>query len=201
VADEKVRHPVVVRRVTRVFDGFLKVDEAEVSYPRFDGTSETVVRLCLERGDSAAALIIDREHDAVLLTEQFRYPTLAKDTGWIVEVVAGSIEDGESPGDCIRREIFEEVGYRVDDLEEIGRFYVTPGGSSERIWLFACVVDRRTSREVRERYGVASEGEDIRLVTQSIDEFLAAASAGRLSDAKTLIAAWWLHANRGRLRA
>lgn len=53
---------VVVHGKKRVFDGFFKIDEAEVSFERFDGRmSPRLRRLCFERGDSVAVVIYDRD--------------------------------------------------------------------------------------------------------------------------------------------
>jgi hypothetical protein len=76
----------------RVLDDFFKVEEARLRFERFDGTmSETVRRLSFERGDAAAALLVDARRRMVLLIEQFMYPTLEKAGGWLETVVAGMI--------------------------------------------------------------------------------------------------------------
>src|SRR5262245_21447621 len=128
---------VDVRSRRRLLDGFFKVDEAKVSFERFDGSmTPPVRRLVFERGDSVAAVVFDRDAEQLLLTEQFRFPTLAKGPGWVIEIIAGMIEAGEQPEDSLRREIEEELGYRADRIEHIATFYVSPGGSSERIWVY-----------------------------------------------------------------
>jgi hypothetical protein len=71
----------VVKKLRRVYSGFLNIDEAVVSHPRYDGSRQTVTRLSLERGDSVALLMVDRKSRKVWLTEQFRYPTLEKGPG------------------------------------------------------------------------------------------------------------------------
>jgi ADP-ribose pyrophosphatase len=85
---------VVDRRT--VYDGFARLEEATLRYERFDGTmSDEVIRLNVERGDSAAAVVLDVDAGKVIMTEQFRYPVHAKDGGWILELPAGSLEPGE----------------------------------------------------------------------------------------------------------
>ena len=174
-----------------VFDDFFRIDEATLRYERFDGRmSPTLRRLSFERGDSAAALLLNVDTQRVLLVDQFKYPTYEKGPGWLPEVVAGVIEPGEGPADAIRREILEEAGYRADDVVHIATFYVSPGGSSERIVLFYAEVT--SADRVAVGGGVAAEGEDIALLDWSLDELWAALDAGRILDAKTLIAAQWL---------
>ena len=128
---------VVIERRERVYDGFFKLDETHLSYERFDGTmSEPVSRLALERGDSAAVLLYRPESKQIVLVNQFRYPTYEKGPGWIVETLAGVIDPGEDPEDAARREVLEESGYALRDLVHLSTFYVSPGGSSERIFLY-----------------------------------------------------------------
>lgn len=121
----------------RLLDDFFKVDEAEVSFERADGSmTPPARRLVFERGDSVAAVVVHRESHSLLFTEQFRFPTLGKGSGWLLEVIAGMIDSGESPEAALRREIEEELGFAVARLEPISTFFVSPGGSSERIWLY-----------------------------------------------------------------
>jgi ADP-ribose pyrophosphatase len=182
----------------RVFDDVFKIEEARLRFERYDGTmSEVVRRLNFERGDSAAALLVNREEKRVYLTEQFKYPSLEKGGGWIVEVVAGKIDPGETADQAIKREIMEELGFQVRSVEPIANFFVSPGGTSERIFLFAAVVSR--AQRTAGGGGLASENEDIRMIEWEVDEFLAKAQAGQLTDAKTIIAGYWLKENYDRV--
>jgi nudix-type nucleoside diphosphatase (YffH/AdpP family) len=176
---------------TRVFDGFFKIDEAVVSFERFDGRmSQPVKRLCFERGDSVAAVIYNRDTAMVLLVEQFKYPTFAKGPGWIIEVVAGIAESNEPPESAIRREVLEEVGYEISVLAPIATFYVSPGGSSERIFLYYAEVER--TGHVASGGGLRSEGEDTRTVELPLEEVDRVLASGIVQDAKTLVGLQWL---------
>ena len=178
-----------------MLDAFLKVDRVEVTHSTVEG--QGFVRnhslLVLERGDSAAALILDVERDVVILTEQFRLPTYEKGPGWLIEAVAGSIDVAETPEQCIRREMLEEVGYQAGDLKVIGTFYTTPGGSSERTFLFfapvrpADLIDQAAS-------GLAAQKENIRRVETPREDFIKGCRTGRYQDAKLLVAGLWLAA-------
>lgn len=175
----------------RVLDDFFKVDEAYVSFERYDGTmSPPVRRLAFERGDSAAAVVRHRESGELLFTEQFRYPTLGRGEGWLVEIVAGTIDGTEAPEATVRRELEEELGYAVAHVEPIATFFVSPGGSSERIFLFYAEVT--DAGRVSAGGGRAEEQEDIRIVRMSLDEARVALGAGRMPDAKTIIGLHWL---------
>jgi ADP-ribose pyrophosphatase len=188
----------VVKRLRRVYSGFLSIDEAVVSHPRYDGGRQTVTRLSLERGDSVALLLVDRKSRKVWLTEQFRYPTLAKGPGWIFELPAGTADAGEEPDEAARREAAEETGFVPAALERVASFYVSPGGTSERIILYYAAVDG-AKRDMDMARRTRDPDEDIKLIEEDLDEFLDEARFGRIDDAKTLIGGLWLLANRERL--
>ena len=182
----------------RVLDDFFKVDEAHLRFERYDGSmSEVVRRLSFERGDSVAALLVSAASGAVYLAEQFMYPTLEKGGGFLETVVAGMIDAGETPEQAVRREILEESGFVADTVEPIATFFVSPGGSSERIFLFCAVVSDVARKSPGG--GVASEDEDIKVVELALDEFLARLNSGQLTDAKTIIAGYWLKDNVARI--
>jgi len=181
----------------RVFDEFFKIDEAKLQYERFDGSMTPVLaRLCFERGDSVAAVLFNTEENHVVLVEQFRYPAFEKGPGWIIELVAGMIAPGEIPEATMRQELLEETGYRAGNLEHIGTFYLSPGGSSERIVLFYAEVTN--ADRIGRGGGLPAEGEDIRLVHLSLKEVEQKLSARQIVDAKTIIGLMWLqqHASR-----
>ena len=186
--DKRVK---IIQRET-VFRRFIfRIDEVQLQHERFDGSmGSPIVRLVLERGDSVAILPHDPVNRVVLLCEQFRLPTIAHGSGWLMEIPAGILEAGEDAESCARRETIEETGYRVEALDPITTVYLSPGGSSERIHIFRGVIALRA--DVAETAGVESEGEDIRIIRMPVDEAIAKARSGEFVDAKTVIALQWL---------
>jgi ADP-ribose pyrophosphatase len=182
---------VQVELKRRILDDFFSVDEAVLRYQRFDGhMSEPVRRLRVERGDSVAAVVITVPDRQILLVEQFKYPTYGVGDGWVVELVAGMVDEGEQSSEAIRREIREEIGYETLLLEPVMRFYVSPGSTSERVALFYAEVD--SSGNFSPGGGLPAEGEDIALRTFRSDEMWKALDEGRIEDAKTIIGLMWL---------
>lgn len=180
----------------RLIDAFFKLDEAELRHERRDGSmSEKMHRLNLERGDGVAALIYRPQKEALVLVRQFRYPAyLHAGPGWILEIAAGMLDKDEKPAETMRREIAEETGFAVKELVLISQFYLSPGGSSERIFLYCAEVDENIPRAVGG--GLDEEHEDIEIVEVTLEEAWGLLESRQIVDAKTIIALQWL---RGQL--
>jgi nudix-type nucleoside diphosphatase (YffH/AdpP family) len=196
---------VEIRRQTRLFDDFFKVDEIVVAHERRDGTvSSDQRRLVFERGDAVAALLYEPDTHSVIMVNQFKVPTLiarrrdnpATTDGWITEAVAGMIDPGETAEEAIIRETLEETGYRISKPELICKFFSSPGGTSERIFLYFCEVSE--ADRVGEGGGVP--GEDVRIVRQSAHELFAQLEKRQIEDPKLAIGAYWLQDHISRMK-
>src|SRR5438876_2650641 len=110
----------------------------------------------------------------------------------MIELPAGIIDVGrnETPEATMQREIMEESGYRVQTLHHVSTFYPSPGGSSERIYLYYASVTPKD--RVAAGGGLVESGEDIRRLFLSVADALAMVVAGEIVDAKTIIALQWL---------
>lgn len=184
---------VEIIRKAPIFAGFFQIEEAHLRYERYDGTmSAEVTRLNLQRGDAAAVIVHDPAADTVVMVEQFRYPTYANGPGWLLELPAGVVEPGKDsdPAATMRRELEEEIGYHLVDLRLLYTFYLSPGGSSERAFLYYAPAS--PSDKLSAGGGLISEHEDIRVLTLSTADVLARMKAGDIQDAKTLIGLQWL---------
>lgn len=189
-----MQHTVEIIERKQIFKKFIfAIEEATLRHTLFDGTlSDPITRLNLERGDAIAVLLHDATRDEVLLVEQFRFPTLDKSGGWLVEVAAGMIDRaaGETPADAAHREVEEETGYKLASLKPISTFYLSPGGSSERIHLFYAAITRES--KASQGGGLLSEGEYIREIALPLAEVYARLDRGEINDAKTIIALQWM---------
>lgn len=108
------------------------------------------------------------------------------------ELVAGILEAGETPESAVRRELLEEIGYETEKLERIATFYVSPGGSSERILLYFAEVSEKG--KLGDGGGLRVEEEDIATVAISLEEINRMLLMGEIQDAKTIIGIQWLQA-------
>ncbi len=180
----------------RVFDEFFKIDSVLLRHTRFDGTMTPVLsRLIYRRNDAVAALLRHRERNTLILVEQFRPPVYLKgDEGWITELPAGLMDvDGEEPLDTMHRELLEETGYRAPELEHILTYYTTPGGATERMWLYYGEV---TDDDRIEDGGGVDAGEDLRVIEMTREQLATGIYDGTIVDAKTIIAVQWYLAHK-----
>jgi ADP-ribose pyrophosphatase len=141
----------------------------------------------------------DPVNERVVLIEQFRVGALDKsENPWLLELVAGLIDKDEEPQEVARREAVEEANLILTDLYPVTQYYPSPGGSNERVYLY---VGRCDSDGVGGVYGLAEEGEDIRVHVWSVDDALKAVKDGRIDNAASIIALQWLALNREELRS
>nr|WP_320114641.1 NUDIX domain-containing protein [uncultured Desulfuromonas sp.] len=179
-----------------VYDGFFALNRFVVRHECFDGAlSAPLVRERIDRARAAAVLLHDPDRDCVVLVEQFRIGAVADThSAWLMECPAGMIEPGEQPKDVALRECLEEVGRQPVTLQQIGEYYVSPGGSSEKITLYYGQIDSTGLDGAI--CGVAHEGEDIRVLVRPWHEIEQQLDEGRITNATTLIALQWLQVTR-----
>ncbi|SNR57436.1 MULTISPECIES: NUDIX domain-containing protein [Hymenobacter] len=161
------------------YDGHYKLSQLAVQ----DG-DKVLQRERFEPGTAVAALVWNTTTQQYILTRQYRVGPEDE----LLEIAAGMVDGEEGPEAAIRREVYEELGYDVDRLEQIARIYPSPGTSAEVITIFYAEV----SRQPGEGGGLAEENEKIEILTFSPEELKQA----RLADAKTLVAAQWVQLHK-----
>ena len=179
--------------------GLFRIVKAKLSHLLYNGKmSEPITRISFERGNSVGVLLYDRATDGVVLVRQFRFPVylgLSDDQknsddvekAWLLELVAGVQEEGESAVEVGRRELLEEAGFKIkDEFHHIANVYASPGGSSERIDLFWAEIDKDS--HVEEGGGLVQEGEDIQIISYPFSKVIAMMEIGEITDGKTIIA-------------
>jgi ADP-ribose pyrophosphatase len=192
--------PVEIVRQQPVFRGHLKVDELHLRHGLFNGgMSDEMSREVLWRRDAVCVMPYDPERDEVVLIEQFRASALFNgDRAWMVEAVAGLIEDGESIEDVARRELQEESGLAaIGDLLPISMVYSTPGFCCERFHMFCARVDASRAGGI---HGLDHEHEDIRVFALPFAEAFSQWEAGEIPNSPATIGLLWLRVYREQLR-
>lgn len=183
-----------------VFQGYFRMDALTLRHKRFDGSWTSGIRRELfQRGDAVAVLPWDVEADRVVLIEQFRPGAIrGAESPWMLEAIAGVVEEGETDEAVAHREAAEEAGCTMDALLPIVSYYPSPGACTEQIRLF---IGRLTDAAIGEVRGVETENEDILVHSVAREDAIALLDAGKINNGLTLIALHWLARHGDRLRS
>lgn len=191
---------VEVIEKTVCYQGFFRLEKYHLRHRLFSGDwSPLLTREMFERGHAAAVLPYDPVRDEIVLIEQFRPGAIDAPGGpWLMEIVAGMIETGETAEAVVKRESIEESGCIITDLIPLYDFLVSPGGTTERIALFCGRTDATTADGV---HGVTEEGEDIKVHVVTFDTAMTLLKSEKITAASAIIALQWLALNRDDVRA
>ncbi|MBD3379312.1 MAG: NUDIX domain-containing protein [Candidatus Omnitrophica bacterium] len=124
-----------------------------------------------------AALIVPFLKGKVVMIRQYR-GVIEK---YIWELPAGTLEEGETPYSCAKREAAEETGFKVSSLKKLGVVYTTPGFCNEMIHIY-----RAECSGASDAQGDPDECVDVRILGKK--EVRALFSAGKILDSKTICA-------------
>lgn len=167
-------------------DNWYTLRKATYQYQRPDGSWQTQYREAYDRGNGAGILLYDKERRVVLLTRQFRLPTYinGNENGMMVEVCAGLLDE-ENPDVAIIREVLEETGYEITEVEKVMEAYMSPGSVTEILYLYIAPYD--LSMKVNQGGGVEEEQEDIETFEVTMEQAISMIQKGEIKDAKTIM--------------
>jgi ADP-ribose pyrophosphatase len=123
-----------------------------------------------------AAAIVPYDGERVILIRQYRYAA----GGYLWEIPAGTLEKGEEPIACARRELVEEAGVRSDHIRPLGKIFTVPSFCTEIIWLFLA--------EQLEPADVARDVDEVIDEVRAVpfDEALMMIARGEICDGKSI---------------
>lgn len=125
----------------------------------------------------ASAIVAVDENGSVVLIRQYRHAA----SGYLWEIPAGTLDDGEEPKTCALRELQEEAGVTAKSWSELGFIFTAPGFCNERIWIY--LARELSSAEMhRDRDEVITD-----VLRVPLDEALAMVDRGEIVDAKTTV--------------
>ncbi|MGL3100192.1 ADP-ribose diphosphatase [Enterobacter asburiae] len=188
----------IIARET-LYSGFFSMDLYRFRHRLFNGEmSGEIRREIFERGHAAVLLPFDPVRDEVVLVEQIRIAAYdVSESPWLLEMVAGMIEEGESVEDVARREALEETGLVVGRTKPVLSYLASPGGTSERLSIMVGEVDATTAEGI---HGLADENEDIRVHVVSREQAYQWVEEGKIDNAASVIALQWLQLHYQTLR-
>ncbi|MEG7439632.1 ADP-ribose diphosphatase [Enterobacter hormaechei] len=188
----------IISRET-LYSGFFSMELYRFRHRLFNGEmSGEIKREIFERGHAAVLLPYDPVRDEVVLVEQVRIAAYdTSETPWLLEMVAGMIEEGESVEDVARREALEEAGLVVGRTKPVLSYLASPGGTTERSSIMVGEVDATTAEGI---HGLADENEDIRVHVVSRELAYQWVEEGKIDNAASVIALQWLQLHYQTLR-
>jgi len=188
----------IIARET-LYSGFFSLTRYHFRHRLFNGEmSGEVKREVFERGHAAVLLPYDPIRDEVVLIEQIRIPAFdSSATPWLLELVAGIIEEGETPEDVVRREAVEEAGLTPRRVKPVLSYLASPGGTSERLAILVGEVDASVAQG---NHGLEEENEDILVHVVSRQQAYQWVEEGKIDNAASVIALQWLELHHKKLR-
>ena len=203
---EVVWHPslenkdVETKEVNLVYDGEFKVKNIQLRHRNFDGEwTGWIWREQISRRNAAAVLLWDIEKDVVVLVEQLRIGLVngTQSSPWLLEIVAGLIDEGETPEQTAMRESQEEAGCEIKQLIKIGEFFNSPGGFVEATHVYLGIVQANHAGGI---FGLSEEHENIKVHHVPFNDLMEALNNQQwTSSASTVIALQWLKNNKSNL--
>ncbi|SAK85437.1 nucleoside diphosphate pyrophosphatase [Caballeronia glebae] len=166
-------------------DDWYVLRKVTFDFQRRDGVWQRQSRETYDRGNGATILLRDRETGNVLLTRQFRMPAFVNGhDGMLIEAPGGLLDDA-TPDECIRAEVEEETGYRVQRVEKIFEAFMSPGSVTEKLHFY--IGDYDSSMRVSDGGGVEAEGEEIETIEVPLQTAMQMIERGEIMDGKTIM--------------
>ncbi|WP_417761745.1 ADP-ribose diphosphatase [Shewanella sp.] len=177
-----------------LYSGFFSMEEYRFRHRLFaGGWSGEIRREVFERGHAVVVLPYDPVTDQVVLIEQLRFPAYeTSEHPWLYELVAGMFEPNEAPEDVALRELQEESGLEAKSLHFISSLLSSPGGCTERYYLYCALVDASLAKGI---HGLAEEHEDIRVLVVPRQQAYEMTQNGVIDNASTVLGIQWLQLN------
>jgi ADP-ribose pyrophosphatase len=137
---------------------------------------ELVYQREIVRHPGSAVIVPVFADETIALVRQYRHPAVK----YLLEIPAGTLNDGERPEIGAARELEEELGVVAGRMEKLTEFFVSPGFCEEKMWVYLATDLTHTKQKL-------DDDELIEVVRVSFSEALEMISAGEIEDAKTII--------------
>ncbi|CAB9492656.1 ADP-ribose diphosphatase [Alteromonas macleodii] len=189
---------VEITDIKPVYRGFFTMNQYQFKHKCFNGEwSDTVTREIFERGHAVGVLPYDPILQEFVLIEQVRIGALATSSSpWLIEIIAGMIDKGETPENVCHRESMEEAGIELQNLTKALSYLSSPGGTTERLHIFIAKTDASLAKGI---HGLESESEDIKVHRVKENTALEWLENGHIDNAAAVIALQWFFMHKTQL--
>ena len=173
VFKKTLRKKATVNRTHELYRGKLfSFFKEDITLPNGRRTEIATVR---HPGSTGIVPLFD--DGTIAMVSQYRHPI----GDYLLEIPAGTIEHGESPLNCARRELEEEVGLVAQEFIEVAQIYIVPAYSDERIHVYL-------AKDLAESKQNLDQDEIIHVVKYPLNEVMQMIGQGIITDALTILA-------------
>ena len=103
----------------------------------------------------------------------------------MIELPAGKLDPSESPEECAKRELEEEIGYKTGKLTYLTHIHPAIGFANEKMWLYL-------AEELEKTEGNTDHDEFVELIPATVANAVSMVWERKITDVKTIIGILWL---------
>ena len=173
-----------------LYSGFFSLNKFQFIHQKHDGEWTGKIEREIFSGCHVSTLLpYDPIRKEIVLIQQFRAGNLSRyDKDYLYEIVAGIVDEGESPEKAARRECLEETGCIVTKTIPIQGYFPSPGSTEEYYDLFLGEINTFDGKRIM---GLESENEDILVKSFKVSEVKKMLLEKKIKNGLTLVALQW----------
>lgn len=169
------REVIYEGKILNVYKDEVEVDEKHIQYRE------------IVSHNGGVCVAVEDEDQTYFLIKQYRYAF----NDYLIEFPAGKLEKEENHLEAMIRELQEEIGCTIKEVEYQNYFIPTCGYSNEKIYLYSGKVDLKGESALE-------IGEDITIIKLTLEEIIEKIQTGEIIDGKTIILAYKLYYKKNR---
>ena len=184
----KLKYKIINNK--NLYSGFFSLNKYEFIHKKNNGKwTDKIEREIFSGAHVSTLLPYDPIKKEIILIQQFRAGVLSRyDENYLLEIVAGIIDEGENPEQTAIRECFEETGCEVKEIRPIQSYFPAPGSSESYYHLYLGEINAFDGEKIK---GLKKENEDILVKSFKIDEVRQMLKEKKIMNGLTLIALQW----------
>ena len=184
----KLKYKIINKK--NLYSGFFSLNKYEFTHKKHNGEwTSTVGREIFSGAHVSTLLPYDPIKKEIILIQQFRAGVLSRyDENYLLEIVAGIIDEGENPEETAIRECFEETGCEVKKIYPIQSYFPAHGSSESYYNLYLGEIQAFDGERIK---GLEKENEDILVKSFKIDEVRQMLKEKKIMNGLTLVALQW----------
>ena len=184
----KLKYKIINKK--NLYSGFFSLNKYEFIHEKHNGEwTSTVEREVFSGAHVSTLLPYDPIKKEIILIQQIRAGVLSRyDENYLLEIVAGIVDEGENPEQTAIRECFEETGCEVKQIHPVQSYFPAPGSSESYYHLYLGEIQAFDGERIK---GLEKENEDILVKSFKIEEVKQMLKEKKIMNGLTLVALQW----------